>query len=128
MPFRTIVDIIINGKKCCCVFTVHIANVYITIFSKVSARNIFTFFQPHPELVLKLFSIFGPSEPYCSNKIVLIKKSVYCYNAFSFTYKCKLGNRKLISINMGRAWLAQLVRSLLSDHKVPSSIPGSAEI
>ena len=28
----------------------------------------------------------------------------------------------------GRAWLAQLVRSLPSDHKVPSSIRGSAEI
>ena len=28
----------------------------------------------------------------------------------------------------GRTWLAQLVRSLLSDHKVSSSIPGSAEI
>ena len=27
-----------------------------------------------------------------------------------------------------RAWLAQLVRSLPSDHKVPSSIPGSPEI
>ena len=27
-----------------------------------------------------------------------------------------------------REWLAQLVRSLPSDHKVPSSIPGSAEI
>ena len=26
------------------------------------------------------------------------------------------------------AWLAQLVRSLPSDHKVPSSIPGFAEI
>ena len=30
--------------------------------------------------------------------------------------------------DVGRAWLAQLVRSLTSDHKVPSSIPGSAEI
>ena len=30
--------------------------------------------------------------------------------------------------DFGRAWLAQLVRSLLSDHKVPSSIPCSAEI
>ena len=34
-----------------------------TRFSKVLTRNIFTFFQPQPELVLKLFLIFGQSEP-----------------------------------------------------------------
>ena len=32
------------------------------------------------------------------------------------------------NIKHGRAWLAQLVRSLPSDHKVPSSILGTAEI
>ena len=43
-----------------------------TRFSKVSTRNIFTFFQPQPELVLKLFLIFGQSESHCSYKVVLI--------------------------------------------------------
>ena len=33
-----------------------------------------------------------------------------------------------LEMMIGRAWLAQLVRFLPSDHKVPSSIPGSAEI
>ena len=70
------VDIIINGKRCFCVFTVHIANVkLITRFSKVSTKNIFTCFQPCPELVLKLFIVFGQPEPPCSYKVVLIKKA-----------------------------------------------------
>ena len=57
---------IINGKRCFCVLTVHIANVnLITRFSKASTGNIFTFFQARPELVLKLFLIFGHSEPHC---------------------------------------------------------------
>ena len=44
---------------------------------KLSTRNTFTFFQPQPELVLKMFLIFSQSEPQCSYKvIVLIKKSV----------------------------------------------------
>ena len=36
-------------------------NVFTTRFNKVSTRNIFTFYQPQPELVLKLFLIFGQS-------------------------------------------------------------------
>ena len=47
-----------------------------TRFSKVPTRIIFTFFQPQPELVLKLFLTFGQSEPNCSYKVVLMKKSV----------------------------------------------------
>ena len=43
-------------------------------FSKVLTWNTFTFFQSQPELVLKLFLIFGQSEPRCSYKVVLIKK------------------------------------------------------
>ena len=39
-----------------------------------------------------------------------------------------MGNLNLLVGNCGRAWLAQLVRSLPSDHKLPSSIPGFAEI
>ena len=69
-----IVDIIINGKRCFCVFTVHFAKVNYTRFSKVSSRNIFIFFQPEPELVLKLFLIFGQSEPHSSYEVILIKK------------------------------------------------------
>ena len=34
----------------------------------------------------------------------------------------------LLLITMTEVWLTQLVRSLPSDHKIPSSIPGSAEI
>ena len=34
-------------------------------------------FEPRPELVLKLFLIFGQSEPHCSYKVVLIKKLVH---------------------------------------------------
>ena len=37
-------------------------------------------------------------------------------------------NKMSLIKGRGRAWLAQLVRSLPSDHKVPSSIPGFAEI
>ena len=43
-------------------------------FSKVSTRNIFTFFQPQSELVLKLFLIFGKSEPQC---LMVIKATKY---------------------------------------------------
>ena len=53
-----------------------------TRFSKVSTRNIFTFFQPRPELVLKLFLIFGQSEPHCSYtqlSVLIKKKSVYWF-------------------------------------------------
>ena len=71
--FGTIVDIIINGKWCFCVFTVHIANVNFTRFSKVSTRNTFTFFQPQPEFALKLFLIFGQSdEPHYSTYTVVL--------------------------------------------------------
>ena len=41
---------------------------------------------------------------------------------------CPLKLSGKIAINVGRAWLAQFVRSLPSDHKVPGSIPGFAEI
>ena len=45
-------------------------------FIKVSTnKDIFTFFHSEPELVLKLFLIFGQSEPHCSYKVVLIKKA-----------------------------------------------------
>ena len=37
-------------------------------------------------------------------------------------------NSFITHFTCGRAWLAQLVRSTSSVHKVPSSIPGSAEI
>ena len=47
---------------------------HFTKISKVSTTNIFTFFQPQSEFALKLFLIFGQSEPHCSYKVVLIKK------------------------------------------------------
>ena len=60
-----------------------------------------------------------------------------CHNGFEilshFTF-CVLQNMKndedysTVISRIKRAWLAQLVRSLPSDHKVPSSIPGSTEI
>ena len=56
------------------VFLLCTSRTQITRFSKVSTQNIFTFFQPQPELVLKLFLIFGQSESHCSYKV--IKKSV----------------------------------------------------
>ena len=62
-----------------------------TRFSKVSTRNIFTFLQPQPELVLKLFLIFGISEPHCSHKVMFIKKRV-ASKMFNLELS-KLGNR-----------------------------------
>ena len=41
---------------------------------KFQLMGIFTFFHSEPEVVLKLFLIFGQSEPHCSYKVVLIKK------------------------------------------------------
>ena len=44
-------------------------------------------------------------------------------------FGCGSSSRRLIFLtSYGRAWLAQLVRSLPSNHKVPGSIPGFAEI
>ena len=45
-------------------------------------------------------------------------------------YSCRAEGTKWAKIAAlaGRAWLAQLVRSLPSEHKVPSSIPGTAKI
>ena len=43
-------------------------------------------------------------------------------------YECIAWNMVSLWISSGWAWLVQLVRSLPSDHKVPSSILGSAKI
>ena len=66
----------VNGAS---VFLLCILRTEITRFSKVSTTNIFTFFQPKTELVLKLFLILGQTEPHCSSKIVLIKKIVVMF-------------------------------------------------
>ena len=51
VSFET-VDITINGKRCSCVFTVHIANVNYKIKKSFSKKH-FHFFSPQLELVLK---------------------------------------------------------------------------
>ena len=68
------VDIIINEKQCFCLSFHRTANAKDWV---VSTRNIFTFFQPQPELILKLFSIFRQSEPHFSCKVTLVKKRVF---------------------------------------------------
>ena len=56
--------IIINGKRCFCVLTVHIANVNWQDSVKFQLE---TFFQPLPEFVLKFVLNFQPiSEPHPS--------------------------------------------------------------
>ena len=48
------------------------------------------------------------------------KRNDYCWRMLALII--------LLCCNFGRAWLVQLVRSLLSDHKVFSSILGLTEI
>ena len=72
VSFGTIVDKIINGKRCFCVFTLHIAKRKLQDSVKFQQETLISCFQPQPELVLKMFLIFVQSEPL----IVLIKKHV----------------------------------------------------
>ena len=55
-------------------FTVHIANVNYKYSVKFQLKHFHFFKKPQPELVLKLFLVFGQSDPHCSYHVVLIKK------------------------------------------------------
>ena len=42
---------------------------------KFQLETFSVFFQPHSEIVPKLFLIFGQSEPHCSYEVAVIKKA-----------------------------------------------------
>ena len=59
-------------------------------------------------------------------RILSLVFTVLCFMGLlkQIVYMRKLkGIKEIQATRNGRAWLAQLVRSLSSDHKVPSSIP-----
>ena len=65
--------------------------------------------------------------------LVKLKLSSVVFYKFSNQKENAVGNTRELGSNFaqhlsGRAWLVQLVRSLLSDHKVPGTIKGSAKI